>query len=229
MEEETKIVREYLPIVSNNVLLGEFIDHHYSHLVGCVKNGLYTSSLTHLHILYMVFVYIHIFRIADENKESFNHSLVGFPREEKELLKEPDFPLILSVINEKTVFRFFRLNNFSEQLIAEIATPVKTRNDCLHANGMIVCDNEAKFETELKSYLNKMDKINEGNTNVLNHLYEFYALDSLMLDEEYELTTDDIETSILLGAGFSLEELRILVVGKRDRVTKFIEDSVVNS
>jgi hypothetical protein len=176
----------------------------------------------------MVFVYIHIFRIADKNRESFKNSLVGFPREEKELLKEPDFPLILSVINEKTVFRFFRLNNFSEQLIGEIATPVKTRNECLHANGMIVCDSEDKFELELKSYISKMDKINAGNTNILNSLYEHYALDSLMLDEEYELTTDDIETNILLGAGFSLEELRLMVSGREDRVSKFIAENLIN-
>jgi|AntRauTorckE6833_2_1112554.scaffolds.fasta_scaffold06493_4 hypothetical protein len=228
MEEEIKFVRQYLPVVSNYVQLGEFIEHHYSHLEGCVKNGLYTSSLTHLHILYMVFVYIHIFRIADKNRESFKNSLVGFPREEKELLKEPDFPLILSVINEKTVFRFFRLNNFSEQLIGEIATPVKTRNECLHANGMIVCDSEDKFELELKSYISKMDKINAGNTNILNSLYEHYALDSLMLDEEYELTTDDIETNILLGAGFSLEELRLMVSGREDRVSKFIAENLIN-
>jgi len=228
MEEEIKFVRQYLPVVSNYVQLGEFIEHHYSHLEGCVKNGLYTSSLTHLHILYMVFVYIHIFRIADKNRESFKNSLVGFPREEKELLKEPDFPLILSVINEKTVFRFFRLNNFSEQLIGEIATPVKTRNECLHANGMIVCDSEYKFELELKSYISKMDKINAGNTNILNSLYEHYALDSLMLDEEYELTTDDIETNILLGAGFSLEELRLMVSGREDRVSKFIAENLIN-
>jgi hypothetical protein len=228
MEEEIKFVRQYLPVVSNYVQLGEFIEYHYSHLEGCVKNGLYTSSLTHLHILYMVFVYIHIFRIADKNRESFKNSLVGFPREEKELLKEPDFPLILSVINEKTVFRFFRLNNFSEQLIGEIATPVKTRNECLHANGMIVCDSEDKFELELKSYISKMDKINAGNTNILNSLYEHYALDSLMLDEEYELTTDDIETNILLGAGFSLEELRLMVSGREDSVSKFIAENLIN-
>lgn len=228
MNEEIRIVREYLPIVSNQVPLGKFIEHHYSHLEGCVNNDLYTSSLTHLHILYMVFVYIHIFRIADENRESFKNSLVGFPHIEKDLLKEPDFPLVLSIINEKTVFRFFRLNAFSEQLIGEIAAPVKTRNDCLHANGMIVCDSEDKFELELKSYISKMDQINAGNTNILNSLYEHYALDSLMLDEEYELTTDDIETNILLGAGFSLEELRLMVVGKEDRVTKFIVENVIN-
>lgn len=227
MDEEVAKIREYLPINSNFVQLGEFIDHHFLHLVGCVENKLYSSSLTHLHILYMVFVYIHIFRIADENKESFNYSLVGFPQQEKELLKEPDFPLVLSVINEKTVFRFFRLNSFSEQLIGEIASPVSTRNDCLHANGKIICNDETSFGRELKSYFDKMDKINGGNSNILQKLYEHYALDPLLLDIEYELTPDDIETNILLTAGFSVEELRLMTSARDDKVTTFIIENVI--
>ena len=227
MDEEAAKIREYLPINSNFVQLGEFIDHHFLHLVGCVENKLYSSSLTHLHILYMVFVYIHIFRIADENKESFKYSLVGFPQQEKEVLKEPDFPLVLSVINEKTVFRFFRLNSFSEELIGEIASPVSTRNDCLHANGKIICKDEVSFERELRSYFSKMDKINSGNRNILQNLYEHFALDPLLLDDEYELTFDDIETNVLLTGGFSSEELRLATTGKSDRVSIFINENVI--
>lgn len=227
MDEEVTKVREYLPVNSNFVQLSEFIDHHFLHLVGCVENKLYSSSLTHLHILYMVFVYVHIFRIVNENKESFSYSLVGFPQQEKELLKDPDFPLALSVINERTVFRFFRLNSFNEQLIGEIASPVSIRNDCLHANGKIICSDEVSFGRELKSYFNKMDKINEGNNNILQKLYEHFALDPLLLDSEYELTSDDIETNILLTAGFSLEELRLMTNTRDDKVTRFIIENVI--
>lgn len=228
MDERVSAVRNYLPVVSNSIPLGEFIDHHSSHLEGCVSNGLYSSSLTHLHILYMIFVYIHIFRIADLNQDSFKHSLVGFPQQEKEVLKDRYFPLVLSVINEKTVFRFFRLNNFTEQLIGEIASPVSTRNECLHANGKIICKDEESFEKELSSYINKMNKINVGNINVLNDLYDAVALDDLLLDEEYELTEDDIETNVLLTEGFSLEELKLVTTGKTDKVSLFIVENVLS-
>lgn len=222
MESDVLYFREFLPITTNHLDLSSFIDHHYDYLSACVSHGLYASSLTHLHILYMVFVYVHIHRIAHEDQQAFSNSLIGFPMQEKEILKDSYYPLLLSVINEKTVFRFFRLNNFSETLISEISQPVKNRNDCLHASGKVSCQDESEFAKELESYIKKMEKINEGNENVLLANYEYFALDDLLQDEEYEVTRDDIETNILLTTNISLEELRLVIKGKTDKVSNFI-------
>ncbi len=224
MDSDVLRLRDFLPITTNYVDVSSYIDHHYMHFCACISYGLYTSSLTHLHILYMVFVYIHIHRIAHRDRNAFSHSLIGFPGQEKEILKDPYYPLLLSIINEKTVFRFFRLNNFSESLISEISQPVNRRNDCLHANGKIICESEVELARELESYMNKMEKINAGNLNILMEDYEYFAQDGLLQDTEYELTNDDIETNILLTTSFSIEEFRHVLKERSDKVSNFIRD-----
>lgn len=222
MFEKIENFRNYFPITINDVNFENFVNHHYDHLSRCVINELYSSALMHLHILYMIFVYIHIHRIAQKDRKSFKMSLIGFPRDEKSILSEPDYPLLLSVINEKTVFRFFRLNNFDENLIGEISSPVNLRNDCLHASGKIECESEEKLEKELDSYIQKMDKIILGNGNILSELYEEYAQDSLLLDPDFKLTDDDIEMNILLTTYFSLIELNLVTKGRTDKVSNYI-------
>gem|GEM_PF-5736299 len=55
-------------------------------------------------------------------------------------------PFAFSILNEKTVFRFFRLLDFDDATIGMISTCVKTRNTIAHASGEPIQDLDKKLE-----------------------------------------------------------------------------------
>lgn len=218
MEDYVQQVGEYLPIRTSEPRLQKLLEHHFLSLRSCIQNNLFSSSLLHLHILYMIFVYLQLQRIANYDERAFKLSLIGFSQNEKNLLKEPKYPLAFSVINEKSVFRLFRLNDIDDQIIDELSKPVKRRNNHSHASQDIECENEQEFEKIVTEYIRNMDKLLEKNTNILDALYSDPSV-QILNDEDYEITYDDLENSLLAPNYFSAKELALVCAGKKDRLT----------
>lgn len=225
MYDEVARLADYLPIQSKDPRISELIRHHYDHLLRCVENDLYSSGLVHLHILYMIFVYIQIQRIANINKDAFRFSLIGFSREEKDLLREPDYPLLLSKVNEKTVFRFFRLNNIDDETISKASRLVTSRNNHLHASEYIECETEEDFSTVLARYVANMDRLLECNTNVFNEIYVSLPNYDRLSEPEYELTRDDLELGVVLPGYFSNKELNVITAARTDRLSRKLRET----
>ena len=210
---------QYFPLSSSDTTLKKYLDHHLGACLKCSENELYSSAYSHLHILYMIFVYVQLLRIAKEKVQEFDLCWVGFPSQEKDFLKEPSSPFSFSKIQEKTVFRFFRLVGFDDGSISDISSLVNKRNNHLHANGQLFFESQDGFEKEVGGYIKKMQTI---ITKQLDFLQTIYSSLVAGYEEGFEINQDEIETNFADQYYFSEYELKLLAQGKVDIVSKFI-------
>lgn len=214
--DEIYEISEYYPIRISDGELRSYLNHHITHLQSCYDKALFSSAYPHLHILYMIFVYFQLIRIAREKKKEFELCWIGFPSQEKSFLENPTHPLSFSRVNEKSVFRFFRLVGFDDGTIGDISALVSKRNECMHAAGKIHCHDMSEFEKELNEYGRRMRVIIDKQKLFLQGLYENNLS---QFDQDYQITQDDIELNY---GEFSLFELRILARGKTDQVSSHL-------
>jgi len=221
--DEIYTISQYFPLSSSDPILEKYLDHHLGSCLKCSENELYSSAYSHLHILYMIFVYVQLLRIAKEKVQEFDLCWVGFPSQEKDFLKEPSSPFSFSKIKEKTVFRFFRLVGFDDGSISDISSLVNKRNNHLHANGQLFFESSDDFEKEVSGYIKKMQTI---ITKQLDFLKPIYSSLVAGYEEGFEMTQDEIETNFADQYYFSEYELKLLAQGKDDIVSKFIIDEM---
>jgi hypothetical protein len=198
---------QYFPLSSSDPILERYFDHHLGACLKCSENELYSSAYSHLHILYMIFVYVQLLRIAKEKAQEFDLCWVGFPSQEKDFLKEPSSPFSFSKIQEKTVFRFFRLVGFDDGSISDISSLVNKRNNQLHANGQLSFESQDDFEKEVDGYIKKMQTIITRQANFLQTIYSSLVAG---YEEGFEINQDEIKTNFADQYYFSGYELRLL-------------------
>ncbi len=217
--DEIYTLSQYFPLSSSDPILEKYLDHHLGACLKCSENELYSSAYSHLHILYMIFVYVQLLRIAKEKVQEFDLCWVGFPSQEKDFLKEPSSPFSFSKIQEKTVFRFFRLVGFDDGSISDISSLVNKRNNHLHANGQLFFESQDDFEKEVGGYIKKMQIIIIKQANFLQTIYSSLVVG---YEEGFEITQDEIETNFADQYYFSEYELKLLAENRDDIVSKFI-------
>ena len=217
------------PIIKESFLNGkevftakEYLNYHIDHFTRCAKHKLYPSAYYHLHIIYMIFVYTQLLRIAKQKPSEFNFCWIGLPNNEKDFLENPESPFSFSKINEKTVFRFFRILKFEDGFIANISSFVNKRNDILHANGEILYKSEKDLYNEYASYVQTMEKIIEKEIEIL--LDPLYASIVAGYEEDFEVNEDELETNFGNQYYLSQYELKLLAKYKNDVVSKFINN-----
>ena len=217
--EEVQSLSQYFPLNIPDETLSKYVGHHLNNINKCVENELYSSAYSHLHLLYMAFVYIQLLRIAREKKEQFELCWIGFPNEEKDYLREPSSPFSFSNVKEKTVFRFFRLVGFDDGCIGDISQLVNKRNDRLHASGNIYCETLDDFLIEYKIYVQKIEMIINKQNNFLQEIYNSLVT---TYDKDYEVMADDIEINFANQYYFSENEMKALSLGKADVISTYI-------
>lgn len=220
MEEIYKFC-DYLPRKTGDNILDEYIKFHQENLKKSFENKLFTGAYFHLHILYMIFIYIQIYRISKDKEQEFKYCWIGLANDEESYNKKTH-PLSFSSIKEKTIFRFFRLIDFDKAFINEISDSVKDRNSMLHANGEIVIKNDEDFDKKLNLYLQKKSKIILKQKVLLEKIY---LKNVGLLDCDYMVYYDDIELNFFISDYFSIQELKLLAVDKSDKVSTFINNN----
>ncbi len=174
MDEQYQII-EYFPLGYSELRLSEYVKHHLEHFWGCSENDLFTSAYTHLHILYMTFVYIQIFRmskifeeIKQKEGEKNNEIMTEFEyfvNNYRTKSRNSDFknkittPFNFSTIRESDIFDFFYLLGFDFGSVRNLSLPIKKRNERLHAKGEIFFKNEDDFQKEFEEYIERMNQI----------------------------------------------------------------------
>lgn len=217
--EEIYELKAFFPLVIDDSNVQIYLNHHISHLQKCCENELYSSAYPHLHILYMTFVYFQLLRIAKEKVNEFKFCWIGFPSQEKDFLKNPSHPFSFSPIQEKSVFRFFRLVGFDDGTIGDLSSLVNDRNKTLHSTGDIFCANETEFIKKNDEYVRKMTDIIHKQKSFLSVIYQL-IIDTFELD--YEPNSDDITLSF---GEFSEFELKLLAENKIDKISVFITEN----
>jgi len=77
-------------------------------------------------------------------------------------------PFSFSGINEKTVFRFFRLLDFDDGTIGNISACVNERNKLLHATG----NNFENLDQKIEKYIANMENIVNKSKDFIQELYQ---------------------------------------------------------
>lgn len=133
-------------------------------------------------------------------------------------MKTPNSPFSFSLINEKTVFRFFRLLAFDDGTIGMISACIKERNKLAHASG----ENMQDLEKKIECYISNMEKIVDKSKDFLIEVYDKFVSDnqSLLVDD-YEIQSYDIESSFLMPYCISIYELEqiIAIIPKNKIIT----------
>ncbi len=90
--EDVYNLDKYFPSGLGVEQLDEYVGHHLASITSCIENQLNSSAYSHLHLLYMAFVYIQLLRIAREKEKEFEYRWIGFPAEEKNFIVKPKSP-----------------------------------------------------------------------------------------------------------------------------------------
>lgn len=221
--DEIYNLSQYFPLSISDSTIEKYVDHHFLSYSKCVENGLYSSAYSHLHILYMTFIYIQLFRISknQEKEKEFNCFLQDFKTKngERDLKKELKHPFELSFVNEKSIFDFFYILGFEYKFVKEISEVVKKRNDHLHANGKIFFETSEDLEKEIVVYTNNIKTIIKKQIDFLKGIYKSIIEN---YEQDFEMNMDEIETNFANPYYFSEYELKLLAKGKKDVVSEFI-------
>jgi len=225
--DEVFNLSQYFPLSISDPTLEKYINHHLGSCIKCTENDLYSSAYSHLHILYMTFIYIQLFRIAQnkEREEEFTNFLQDFKTKNgaKDLKKEVKHPFELSLANEKSIFDFFYILGFEYKFVKDISEVVKKRNDHLHANGKLFFETSEDFEKEVETYISNMQAIIKKQSDFLQNMYETIIQG---YETGFEMTRDEIETNFADPYYFSEYELKLLAENRDDIISKFIIDEV---
>ena len=233
MEELLYKLEKFFPLTPADGLIKKYLAHHYNNLLKCIENQLYSSGFYHLHLIYMMIIYFQIERILETmSHKELRYSLIGFDRYEKRLYKESENEELLyvndlqvkarnlSVLNEKTVLRFFRIiisnDEIVKDVIKNISHLIDYRNETFHAKpSATLLEDEKIFIRKLEEYINSLEKIINESIEFLEKLYK----PILPLFKESTLTEDDL---VIQFGIFSLYELTVLAKKNKDTTSKQI-------
>ena len=201
-------LREYFPIMIKSKTETEYIDEHFSLLAKCLSENLFQDAFWHLHLLYMSFVYFQIFRIKLYKNKDFRLGCIGFSNQRNDL-EDATSPFTFSIINEKSIFRFFRLVGFEDNLIGSIAKCVEDRNNFTHANGILAFQSEEEFVEKFENYKANLDNICKRQTEFILDLYDGFSR-TKRSEFQYLNIEDEIRENFIASALISEKELIII-------------------
>lgn len=222
---ESSEIYSFLPFKIEDKTLLKYINYHIQQLDESIKHSLDYWIYLHTHILYMIFIYFQILRISQIKEKEFKYSWIWLPVNEKEFLKNNLNPLSFSFINEKTVFRFFRLLDFDDWFIWNISKCVKDRNKILHASWTHINEID-KIDNIFYSYIKNMELIVEKSKDFILNIFEkFENNNQIFFEEWYNIWYFDLELNLLIPYYISYIELeKIIEWKKEDKVVMALQE-----
>ena len=163
------------------------------------------------HLLMMSFVYFNIWQIKLALPIDFQKSLIGFAREENELLKATS-PFSFSVVNERTVLRFLRLIGCDNDRIRSYASLVDDRNKAAHPTGSILFRTQDTVDIRIRQVLQAVEEIQTHSQTIIHSCYREFLLQSHNADErEYPDAADQIREILIYENYLSLKDIEICI------------------
>ncbi|MDR2047124.1 MAG: hypothetical protein LBP79_04410 [Clostridiales bacterium] len=197
--EDTEDVSAYLKNITNLIALN-------------YKYEQYQFAYFGLHLLYMTYIYVTVWKISKIHTERYNDA-VCFARTYSGRNNELDFENIGSVfeyslVSEKELPKIFKIIELNEGQIGTIAGLVDTRNDMAHASGKFELLTEISFNTNANSILSSIRNIHNCMDKPLRKWYEDFLLQLCNGEfEEYTDFNDLIFEKMIQGFNLSMVEL----------------------
>jgi hypothetical protein len=217
-------ITQFLPRKIENESILKYVEYHSDKLEKSILWDVETWIYLHSHILYMMFIYFQLLRISQIKEEEFKYSWIWLANNEKEFRKDNLNPFSFSWINEKTVFRFFRLIGFDDGTISNISECVNHRNDILHATGKHIDD----FDVKVNRYISNMENIVWKSQDFLIDVFKNFKDNNEDLFEVwYVVWSQDLEANLYIPYQISDYELSKIVTWEKSwKVIEAIKENI---
>lgn len=158
LAEEAVEIHNFLP-VSRNSIEDEYIDHLWDAFSTLDTLGDYgrSFSIMPFHLLFILALHYKVLRIAKYKKNNYKNAfLLKYLNDEARELPNPKSVYTLGLLEESAMVNIFKILGIKNDLIGQIKSLIKNRNDNLgHAKGGI----ERNIEHGIGEYNNILEKI----------------------------------------------------------------------
>lgn len=169
----------------------------------------YQFAFLAYHMLAMSFIYFNIWQIKKARPQDFAKGLIGFAKEEKDLIKAQT-PFAFSIVRESTVLRFLKLIACDDGKISSFVACVRIRNDIAHAKGNIFFRTQPALDKQISEILRAVDYIQSQSKPVIEHCYRAFLLQShASEDREYPNISDQVREVLIKSNYLSLKDIEI--------------------
>lgn len=207
--EEAAELGNYLPLSFKSPKEQEYIAFLWDAFETNCEHGKYQFAFLAYHMLTMCFVYFNIWQIKQTRSEDFSKGLIGFVREEQELLSA-NSPFGFSIVNESSVLRFLKLIACDNSMIGTNTKLVKDRNETAHPNGNIFFSTEAALDIKIAEILRVVGEIETHSHCVIEECYRDFLVRSDDPEErEYIDSSDQIREELIHKNYFSQKDVEV--------------------
>ena len=210
--DEAFNLADYLPMSFKNPGEQEYISFLWEAFQTNYENEKYQFAFLAYHMLMMCFVYFNIWQIRQSGPDDFAKSLIGFARDDEISLLNDASPFSFSQVNERTIFRLFRLIGCDDSRIGNYRKLVDDRNDAAHANGYIYFATQREIDAKIRQVMQAVDEIHNHSQPIIDRSYEEFLLQSNNPDErEYPDAEDQIREVLVHGGYMSQKDIDICI------------------
>lgn len=207
--EEAAELGNYLPLSFKTPKEQEYIEFLWDAFETNYTYGKYQFAFLAYHMLAMSFVYFNIWQIKQARPEDFEKSLIGFARDEKNLLAATS-PFAFSVVNERTMLRFLKLTGCDNGEIGTYVKLVDDRNETAHPNGNIFFSTQTALDAKITEILRVVDEIQTHSRPVIENCYRDFLIENHDPDErEYPDAADQIREVLIHKNYLSQKDIEI--------------------
>ena len=199
--DEALDLAEYLPISFRTSEEQEYISFLWEAFEVNYSSGRYQFAFLTYHMLMMSFVYFNIWQIKLALPNDFQKSLIGFARDENDLLKATS-PFSFSIVNERTVLRFLRLIGCANDRIRLYASLVDDRNKATHSNGSILFRTQDTVDIRIRQVLHAVEEIQTHSQPIIHSCYREFLLQSHNPNEREYLDPEDQIREVLIHGNY---------------------------
>jgi hypothetical protein len=224
--EEASYLNDYFPLFFKDETEQAYLAFLWDAFEGNYSSGNFQFALLAYHMLAMSCIYFKIWQIKQTYPDDFKRAVIGFVREEKELLSAAT-PFAFHVVQERTVLRLLRLIDCDNAKIGQYVKLVDERNKTAHPNGHIYCRDADGLDPVIKSTLRALAEIEVHSKPLIERCYETFLLQSSIPDDREHLDDTDQVREVLIHENYlSKQDVDICVrfdISRLNGATGFTE------
>ena len=183
MIDDARAIVDYLPYFFSREEEREYVVFLHDAFETNYSNGKYQFAFIAYHMLFMSMVYCCIWKIKLIHEADFYKALIGFGKEKEKELLGASSPFTFHTLNERSVFRFFKLIGCDNDKIGRYQKIVDHRNESAHSNGNIYLGDKESLDDKLTSILKYADELQDTFRLTLERYYEDFLRNSSQPEE----------------------------------------------
>ena len=205
--EDAFPILEYLPTSFREPGEQEYISFLWNAFATNYEHESFQFAMLPYHMLYMSFVYFSVWQIKVMKPRDFENASIFVPQKERDILRATS-PFTFSVVNERSIFRFFKLIGCEDQHTGSYAKLVDVRNDSAHTNGLINCRDQSAADLRVADVMRQVQAIQQYMTPLLHDCFSQFLVKSCTYEDmEYDNPRDQIRELLVHQHYFSRKDI----------------------